>query len=136
MQQRESERAILFYDGACGFCSGVVQFLLPRDRAKRLSYAPLYGQTMQERGIPTIRDETIILVTENGIYYKSDAVIHILKLLGGRWSLLGRMIALFPKKQRDFLYDKIGKIRYRLAGKADRPACETLPQGYRDRLLP
>ena len=35
--------AVLLYDGVCGFCNGMVQFVLPRDRTGRLRFAPLQG---------------------------------------------------------------------------------------------
>ena len=36
---------IVFYDGVCGFCNGLVRWLIERDPDHRLHYAPLQGET-------------------------------------------------------------------------------------------
>ena len=38
------ERLVLF-DGVCGFCDRLVGFLIERDAAERLRFAPLQGET-------------------------------------------------------------------------------------------
>jgi len=130
------EDVILFYDGRCAFCSKIVRFLLVRDVAKKLKYAPLEGETLKEMQVPLIEDETIIVYTENQVLYKSDAVIYTLELLGGVWLVIAKLMKVFPKYFRDFVYDVVGKIRYVLAGKVDKESCVILPQEYREQMLP
>ncbi|HTE07093.1 MAG TPA: DCC1-like thiol-disulfide oxidoreductase family protein, partial [Planctomycetota bacterium] len=40
-----SQAPILFFDGTCGLCSGVVRWCLRRDRRAVLHFAPLQGAT-------------------------------------------------------------------------------------------
>lgn len=129
------EDAILFYDGTCAFCNGIVRFALVEDIDKKLHYAPLQGETLKEKQVPMLEDETIILYTEKEVFYKSDAVIYTLELLGGVWLVLAKLMKVFPKVFRDFVYEGIGKIRYMLAGKIDKEACPILPTVYRERML-
>lgn len=130
-------RAILFYDGTCGFCNGLVRFSLSEDCDRKLKYSPLQGQTFQEKGLVPIEDDSIAVLRESGeVLYKSNAAIHCLGLMGGIWLLLGKVIGVFPRVFRDHCYDFIGNYRYRLAGKVDTGQCLLLPKPYRDRMLP
>src|SRR5690606_36439761 len=36
---------ILFFDGVCNLCNATIDFLVRRDRARTLRYAPLQGET-------------------------------------------------------------------------------------------
>ena len=38
---------LVLYDGVCGLCNAVVQFLLPRDRRHSFDYASLQSKTGQ-----------------------------------------------------------------------------------------
>jgi hypothetical protein len=39
--------AVLFFDGECGLCNGLVRILIRLDRPGRLHYAPLQGPSAQ-----------------------------------------------------------------------------------------
>ena len=41
--------AVLFFDGECGLCNGVVRILIRLDRTGRLHYAPLQGASAKEK---------------------------------------------------------------------------------------
>jgi len=130
------EENILFYDGECGFCHGIVQFLLARDKNWLLYFAPLYGAVYQEKKVKRIEEESIIVYREGKeTLYKSDAVIYTLELLGAKWEMVAKMMKIFPKFIRDFVYDVIGKIRYHLAGKIDKEACPLMPTKHQERML-
>jgi len=129
------EEAILFYDGTCAFCNGMVRFAMVEDVDKKLHYAPLEGEVFREKNVPSIEDETIIIFRENQVLYKSDAAIYTLELLGGLWWVLAKIMKVIPQSFRDFVYDGIGRIRYLLAGKIDSEGCPILPKEYRERML-
>ncbi len=131
-----SNNAILFYDGTCSFCSGIVRFLLKHDKNKKLYYAPLFGKTFNDMKVRTIEDDTIIFHSKGQVLYKSDAVIYTLKVLGSGWIVLAKLIEVFPKIFRNFVYDLIGKLRYHFAGKIDNKTCPILPKEYQKRILP
>lgn len=131
------DNAILFYDGTCAFCNGLVQFSLSEDVDKKLQFSPLQGQSFIDKNITPPDDDSIVVLTSTGsIYHKGDAAIHCLKLLGGIWLFFGAILNIIPKIIRDKCYDLVGKVRYRLAGKVDPDVCQLLPLIYRKRLLP
>ena len=131
-----TNKAILFYDGTCAFCSALVRFVIVRDRYDLLTFALLQGETIKKKPIHVADLESIILYIENGeILYKSDAAIALLERLGGKWFILAKIVKIIPKIIRDTLYDFIAKIRYKLAGKIEDKTCPLLSKNYQSKIL-
>jgi predicted DCC family thiol-disulfide oxidoreductase YuxK len=116
---------VVLYDGLCGFCNGVIQFLLPRDRGRRLWYAPLQSAFAEEilarHGRTVSSGDTMYLVSGTGLpqerlSWKSDAVLTLAGVLGRPWSLV-RVLRVLPRPVRDAAYDVVALLRYRLFGK-------------------
>ena len=129
-------KTILFYDGTCAFCHGVVRFVLSRDKYDLLRFSPLQGETNKKKNIDAKGMKSIILLTPDGkTYYKSDAAIALGELLGGIWSVLAKIVKVIPTKLRDILYDLIANIRYKLAGKIEDETCPVLPKNYQSKIL-
>src|SRR5262245_6196144 len=85
---------ILFYDGVCGLCNRIVQFVLRHDPAGRFRFAPLQSDLARrtlERHHRDARDlDTVSVLLDAGkgrerLLQKSDAVVAVLDELGGRW---------------------------------------------------
>lgn len=112
---------IILFDGVCNFCNGSVNFLIKRDSKGIFKYAPLQSEIGQniiaKYNIPETVD-SIILLKENNIYIKSNAVIEIIKELKWYWEML-IIVKILPKKFRDLLYDLIANNRYKWFGKMD-----------------
>ncbi|MGH9698350.1 MAG: thiol-disulfide oxidoreductase DCC family protein [Candidatus Acidiferrales bacterium] len=130
----------LFYDGTCGLCHRTVKFVLRRDRAGNLfRFAPLQGSTFEgvipiekRAGLP----DSIVVRTEAGaLLVRSDAVMHILRRLGGGWKCVGSLVGLFPRTIRDAGYDFVARIRYRIFGRRV-DYCPMVPPEWRARFLP
>jgi len=112
---------IVFFDGVCNLCNGSVNFLIDRDREKRLRFAPLQGRTFQElrAGRPDLPQlGTIVLHDEKGLHFKSTAVLRVLRALGGVWRLTG-VLFVVPRFLRDVVYDFVARHRYGWFGKSD-----------------
>lgn len=112
---------IVFFDGVCGFCNVWVDFLLKRDQHRRLMFAPLQGETAQQR-LTTADVEnlhSLVFWTPSGCYRKTAAVVRIGWTLGGAWSLLATLLWLIPRPVRDLGYNAIARNRYRLFGKKE-----------------
>jgi predicted DCC family thiol-disulfide oxidoreductase YuxK len=129
----------VFYDGHCGLCHGLVRFVLARDHGGMFRFAPLDGETFR-RTVPTeVRaalPDSIVLVTAAGeTLIRSAAVLHVLSRLGGAWPLIGKLLGIFPRGLRDFVYDGVAGVRHKLfARPAD--ACPLVPAHLRDRFDP
>lgn len=111
---------IVFFDGICNLCNSFVQFIIKRDPAARFRFASLQSEAareiIQESELSADNLSTVVYRKEGRYYFKSSAVLHVLKDIGHGWSLLYGFI-LIPKGIRDWLYDRLARNRYRLFGK-------------------
>ncbi len=127
---------ILFFDGVCGLCNRFIDFVIERDRAGVIRFAPLQGETARER-LPTadVSDvNTMVLCDADGIFRKSTAATRILLRLGGFWGVVGRALRLIPRPLRDAGYSLVARYRYRLFGKKE--TCRMPTPAERGRFLP
>jgi predicted DCC family thiol-disulfide oxidoreductase YuxK len=74
----------------------------------------------------------LVLITDLGILVKSDAVIEILLLLGGRWRFVV-LLKIIPRKFRDRIYDWIAANRYLWSGNISK--CLSMNEKFSDRIL-
>jgi predicted DCC family thiol-disulfide oxidoreductase YuxK len=131
---------LVFYDGECGFCDQVVQFLLKADEHQLFLFAPLKGKTAQEvlkgLSLKDRKEDSLVLVENYGepqekVYILGKGAFRILWLLGGAWRLLG-WISFLPSFLYNWAYRLFARYRHRFF--ADR--CQ-LPRGGKDqRFLP
>ena len=132
---------ILFYDGECGLCAQSVRFLLGIDRHKRLSFAPLQGETARGYLPANLRDaqslSTVVYRCSDSdgqsLYLRSEAVARALIDAGGFWGFLGRLLRLTPTPLRDWAYNLIAKNRLKFFPNG---ACDLPTEQARERLLP
>ena len=104
---------IVFFDGLCPFCHFWVQFLLKRDHNKEFLFAPLQGETAREL-LPSelMSVNTIVLLEDRKkIYTKSNAILRIIKILGGSIKMLF-IFKLIPTSIRNFFYDIMARNRF------------------------
>jgi predicted DCC family thiol-disulfide oxidoreductase YuxK len=131
---------MLFYDGHCALCHGAVKFVLKHDRSgNAFRFAPLGGETFESR-VPvdrrtTLPDSIVVLTGDDQVLVRSDAFVHILRRLGGMQKVLGSTLALVPRPVRDFGYDFVARIRYRVFGRSDE-VCPLVPPELRKRFDP
>ncbi len=120
-----SGNPIVLYDGVCGLCNRLVQFILKRDRNHRFLFASLqseFADTLLKRHGADARDlDTFYVVIDHGkpterVLMRSDAILHVVKTLGGIWALasVGRIL---PRAIRDAMYRLVARNRYRVFGK-------------------
>lgn len=132
---------IVFYDGVCGLCNRLVQFLLKRDRHDRFRFAPLQSEfaasLLKRHGLDSRDLDTVYLVLDNKqsserVLARSDAVLYLLRQLGGVWGIagLGRVL---PKWVRDGIYKIIAGNRYRVFGKYE--SCLLPQEKHRHKFL-
>jgi len=117
---------ILLYDGVCGLCNRLVQFILRRDRTGIFRFASLQSGLaaliLQRHGADSTDLDTVYVVVnpdqpDESLLARSDAVIFILKQLGGFWRFLGFLAQLKPRFLRDWGYRVVARNRYRVFGR-------------------
>jgi predicted DCC family thiol-disulfide oxidoreductase YuxK len=133
---------ILLYDGICGLCNRLVQFVLQGDREDRFRFAALQSEFAREilarHGANPGALDTFYLVLDRGLpserlAARSDAAAVMLQELGGFWSGLGAALRIFPRWLRDWGYNQVARRRYRLFGKYD--ACPLPAEKDRSKFL-
>ena len=118
---------VVLYDGVCGLCNRLVQFLLKRDPHDRFRFASLQSdfstELLKRRGIDSLDLDTVHVVVDYGkpsekVLSRSDAIIHAMTQLGGVWSIFS-VSKILPAAFRDAVYKLVATNRYRFFGKYD-----------------
>lgn len=132
---------LVLYDGQCGLCHGLIQFVLPRDPGGRFHFASLQGPAAATHlarfgGVPS-RLSTVYVLTNYrgdapGCQVKARAALSILGSLGWPWRAVS-WLAVFPTVWLDRGYDLVARNRHRILGR--REACLMPRPEYRDRFL-
>lgn len=114
------DRPVIFFDGVCNLCNGVVDFLLGVDKKNRFYFASLQGQTAQKLLPKSDLGELLTIIVKDGdqLYYKSSAVFHIAYKLKGIFLLLLIFWPL-PRFFTNWIYDLVASNRYRLFGQKE-----------------
>lgn len=137
--KRDSNYDIVFYDGECGLCHGLVRFILPRDPAGRFRFAPLQGETLAGALSPEQRaalpDSVVIMTASGELLLRFDSVLYVLRQLGGVYELLAGPLALLPAGLREWIYNFIARRRKRWFRKPQ-GFCPIVPEQLRVRFLP
>ena len=130
------KNSIILFDGVCNFCNRTINIILKYDKHVYFQFAPSQSNAamgiMQEFGLEENAIASVILIDQEKVYTKTDAVIQIAKHLSG-WPKLFRLLKYIPKSIRDFGYDLIAKNRYALFGK--KASCMIPDASIRHRFL-
>lgn len=127
---------IVFFDGYCILCNGLVDFLLLTDSKGKLKFASLQGATAKKY-IPSSylfeTDSIIFINNAHSILTKSKAIIEILKTMGGFWKIFA-LFSILPDKFLDIIYDFVARNRYGWFGK--RNQCRIPTPEEKNKILP
>lgn len=130
----EEKKDIVFYDGDCGLCNQVVQFVLKYERNETLCFCALQSEYAQlflkNKGIVEIDFSTFYLLKKGNLYSKSTAVLQLLEYLHFRFVFLS-IGWILPKFMRDRIYDLIAKNRK----KWNFDRCSLIPSEKKNRFL-
>ena len=116
---------IVLYDGVCGLCNHLVQFILKHDYDDRFRFASLQSdftaKLLARHGVDSHDLDTVYVVknynqADEALLARSDAIIYMVSQLGGIWSL-GRIGRVLPRALRDKVYKFVAQNRYRVFGK-------------------
>jgi len=133
---------IVLYDGVCGLCNRLVQFLLKHDREGRLRFASLQSdlaaKVLGRHGFDP-KDLDTVHVVENyeqpdeRVSQRSDAILLAGRELGGFWGASSSIAKVVPRPLRDLVYKLVATNRYRMFGKFD--TCMLPDPNQRSRFL-
>jgi predicted DCC family thiol-disulfide oxidoreductase YuxK len=155
-----SGHPVLLYDGVCGLCNRLVQFILRRDAGGVFRFASLQselaGRILARHGADSRDLDTVYVAVnyelpEEQLLSRSDAVIFILRHLGTAelrsartggapvptqtffWRMMGFLLQLMPRSLRDWGYGIVARNRYRVFGRYD--TCPVPTEDTRRRFL-
>ena len=118
---------LLLYDGVCGLCNRLTQFVLPRDTAGVFAFASLQsetgGSTLARFGKKCSDLDTFYVVTNYrseapGLLSKAAAALFVMRALGAPWRWLN-LFGVLPTAVLNGGYDLIARNRYGLFGRLD-----------------
>jgi predicted DCC family thiol-disulfide oxidoreductase YuxK len=138
---------ILLYDGVCGLCNRLVQFILLRDRARpdrdpvfRFAslQSPFAAPILARHNINPSALDTVCLVLnynapQESVLLRFDAVLFVFRQLGGVWRFSAFFFQLLPRSLRDWKYGVVARNRYRIFGRYE--TCPVPPPENRERFL-
>lgn len=129
-----TDKPIIFFDGVCGLCSEVVDFIMKIDPEGTHLFSPLQGRSAE--GLLTREEredlDSLVLFQNGQKLKKSRAVFQIFKNLGGKWGLIASL-SFLPVSLTDAAYSVVAKYRYSLFGKKD--TCRLPTPSERQRFL-
>ena len=115
---------ILLYDGSCGVCSEMVQWVLAHERSHSLRFAPLESAVGEElracAGVGADVDSVVWAELREGRVHtetRSSAALRVVDYIGGPWRWL-TLLRVVPTFIRDAGYRAFAKLRYRLRAQA------------------
>jgi len=132
---------LVLYDGVCGLCSRLLQFLLRRDRRRVFRFASLQsavGRSIVERSGGNPAELTSFYVvadyetTAARVFARSDAALFVAGALSWPWKA-ARWLRVVPRAVRDRAYDLVARNRYRVFGRFDR--CLVPSREFRNRFI-
>lgn len=110
---------VVLIDGTCALCNGTAAWLSRRNTEGAMVFATNQGVVARIAGEPPGGDMGTIVVWDGSRrLVRSDAVLLLLRTLGGGWRLLAWLAGCCPGALRDFVYDQVARRRHRFAGPA------------------
>lgn len=110
---------IIVFDGVCNFCNRIVQIIIRHDPSAQIHFAAQQSEVGEKLlNQYSIQESTssVVFITKGVVYYQSDAVIEIAKLLKG-WPSIFKYSIIVPRFLRNTIYKFIAANRYAIFGK-------------------
>ena len=131
---------VLLYDGDCGMCARIVQFLLRADRRGTLQFASLNSDFARDVLVrhPVAYGADSMVWVQRGpfgerVLLRSEAAMRICAYLGGVWRLVEYAGRIIPERWQSKAYDMIARRRLRWFGRPS--SCPVLPPDQRQRMI-
>jgi len=121
MEETQFQKSIILFDGVCNLCNGFVQFVLKHEKDNHFHFAALQSEFAQALLNQYHLDQdlkTVIYISNNKAYTRSNAALHIAKGLKAPFNW-AQLFLVIPSFIRNRIYDWIAKNRYLWFGKQE-----------------
>jgi predicted DCC family thiol-disulfide oxidoreductase YuxK len=118
----KESKNIVFYDGVCSFCNGLVVFLLKYERNNNMSYCSLqskFAKSFLKDFNIQVNLDTIYYYSNGKLYDRSEAIQKITRNLKPPYLLVSYFLVISPKFISEYFYKFFAKNRYKWFGKED-----------------
>lgn len=130
------DKKVLFFDGVCNLCVGVVQFVLKRNTSGSVVFASLQSelgkQLLHELQVEEVALNTLYFVVNGKVYRESDGALKLSLELRRLWPAF-IVFWIVPRFIRDGVYRFVSRRRYGWFGK--RETCLVVGDGMDARFL-
>jgi|TARA_B110000240_G_C13281387_1_gene360232 predicted DCC family thiol-disulfide oxidoreductase YuxK len=119
----KEKKDIVFYDGICSFCNGLVVFLLKHERRNNMSFCALqseFAKSFLKDFDVQMNQDTIYYYYNGKLYKTSEAIKKIARNLKPPYLIISYFLAITPKFIREYFYKFFAKNRYKWFGKKDK----------------
>jgi predicted DCC family thiol-disulfide oxidoreductase YuxK len=132
---------LVLYDGICGLCNRLNQFVLQRDSREAFDFASIQSGAGREiltrfgRNADELTTFYVVADYCGGapvLFSKARAALFVMKTLGPPWSWLG-VFGVLPNAVLDWGYDTVAGNRYRLFGRYE--SCLMPAAKYKHRFI-
>lgn len=113
----KTKKCIILFDGECSLCNYYVQFVINRIKKQNIVFVAMKShkgkEILKKIEAKVNIEQTILLIENDKIKTKSDAILEIIRKLKFPYNILtfGYII---PRPFRDKLYQIISKNRHRI----------------------
>jgi predicted DCC family thiol-disulfide oxidoreductase YuxK len=118
---------LVLFDGVCGLCNRLTQFLISRDRQAVFAFASLQSATGREWVTrfghdPDVLSSFYVIAryrhSSATLFARSRAVLFVARALGWPWKALG-VAGMLPGPVLNLAYDAVARSRYRVFGRRE-----------------
>ncbi len=109
--------SIILFDGDCTLCNSSVKFIIKHDSKRYFLLTSLQSDAaknillqLHQKSFENF--DSVVLVSQQKVYYKSDAALRIARHLDGVIKIF-YFFMIIPRPLRDLVYDYVAKNRYR-----------------------
>ncbi len=114
-----SQQPIILFDGVCNFCNSAVNFVIKRNAANNILFAPMQSEAgqkiLKQYHLPLTDMQSFVFIEHNKVYKKSTAALKVSRYLRCGWPLCYGLI-IVPRFIRDGIYNWIAMNRYKWFG--------------------
>lgn len=120
MKNYADNKIIVLFDGICNMCVWSVRFIINRDVNDKFRLASIQSEVgkkiISDKNIDISKNDSIIVIDNDVILYRSSAVLFILRHLRTLLKIF-LIFYIIPAPFRDLKYRIVAKIRYFFFGK-------------------
>lgn len=132
----DQKHPVILYDGVCHLCNSAIAFILKWEKKGSFLFSHIQTdhskQILKAFNIDPIKENSIILLEHDRVYFRSTAVLRIARNLRWPASLFFYLIFI-PRPLRNWVYNVVAKNRYNWFGKYDQ--CSRIPKEMEKRFL-